>query len=246
MGVNMKSLKSVVIPLVLVVGIFCSNSLYGLSSPEAVIQNFISQMKNANIDAAINLSPFCVDRLVNKITPRENLLYINSLLPTDNLIFPSASIRKYELLGRYSTQIKFFVYSILLPEEFNQFINYMPMSNINENIINRFFSALNFQNLRSLEIVRFDRSNPEVQFSERGRSYNDNQKKIYGFDERVEYTVLYRLNGKYYVGGMTIVKYGNDWYLLSLNSMCANTPTSGAIELVPGIADYLANYGIRE
>jgi len=242
----MKILRFVVIIFLSVIGISCSNKTYALKSPESVIKNFVSCIKNGQIDNAIGLSPFNVDNFVEKINPKEELLYMNAILPMDSLIFPISSIRKYELLYRYVFQIKYFVYSILLPEEFSGLIALNLVTINDEEKVNRFISALNVQNLKSIELVRFDIFNPENQFSERGRKYIDIQKEIYGLDEKVDYTVLYKNNGKYYAGTMTLVKYGNNWYILNLNSIYANWPSSGALETVSGVVDYLVKFDLKE
>jgi len=243
----MKKQKLLVIVCLSVIGIFCTNKINALSSPESVFQYFVSYLKNGNIDAVINLSPFIHDNLVKKIDPKAEILYMDTLLPQDNLIFPIDSIRKYNLLSLYGSQIKGFISSILLPQEFSDYVNYSPVPvNEDENKINRFISALNVQNLTSLELIRFDIFSPETQFSERGRRFIELQKQIYGFDERAEYSILYRHNGKYYAGTMTVVKYGKDWYILALNSLFANTSISGAIELVSGTIDYMVKFKLKE
>jgi hypothetical protein len=243
----MRALKYFVVIYIFVIGLFCINRTYSLSNPESVIQNFVSYIKNGDIESAINLSPFCDDSLVNKINPKEQLLFMDSMLPQDRLIFPFGSIRKYELLSMQAFRIKYFIYSILLPEEFSSLTNINPvLINGDKNVIDRFLSALNVQNLKSLELVRFDLFNPGIQFGERAKRFTDIYKRIYGFDEKLEYTVLYRHNRKYYAGAMTLVRYENSWYILELFSVLANTSSTGNIELVPRVIDYLIEFGINE
>jgi hypothetical protein len=216
-------------------------------SPESVIQNFVSNIKSGNIDAAIKLSPFYEDDLVNKINAKEELLYMEAILPQDNLIFPYGSFRKYELISRYAFQIKFLIFSILLTDEFSELVAYSPVHiNNNAEKVNRFISTLNARNLNPLELVRFDIFRPEIQFSEFGRKNIDTQKKIYGFDDKIEYTVLYSHNGKYYTGAMTVVRYGKNWYILALNSILAGTTPVGSLELISGINDYLIKFDLKE
>jgi len=237
-----------VISCVLVFGISCTNRTNTSSNPESLIRNFVTLIENGKIDDAFNLSPFINDNLVKKIDPKESAFYYDALLPQDNLITPFDTIRKYSLLSLYGLQIRGFISSIVLPEEFYDYYNYYGPVSINgdENKVDIFLSALNIQNLKSLELIRHDVITPNFQFSERGRRSIETQKKIYGFDERVEYSTLYKHNGKYYSGTMTIVKYGKNWYILTLNSILGNTSMAGTLKPVSGVIDYLNEFDIKE
>ncbi len=81
--------------------------------------------------------------------------------------------------------------------------------------------------LDTFRVVRIDYSWPEQQDSESGRRSFENQADLYGADDINEYTVLYEYNGNTYFGGMTLIKYGDKWYILYTSATLAGQRSQG-------------------
>lgn len=53
-----------------------------------------------------------------------------------------------------------------------------------------------------------------------------------GADEAVDRLVAYELNGTFYEGGFTVMRYGQSWYLVHFGCLLLGQSTSGAVEKV--------------
>jgi hypothetical protein len=221
-----------------------SQNQQNFNKPEIVINYFVDNMKSGNFSNVMNLSPFNNDVLINKINPRDFINLMDTIQFHFDLNMPLQyhSIIKSLLIGRYATGIKAFIFYLLIFENYPELANSVPLKNVNDEIINKYFSLLNIENLKTLEIVRMDVIGPEIQFDERHMNYTLNSYiKPFGCDEKIEYTVLYKNNGKYYVGGVIVLRYGNNWYIESLSSVLLNMG-NGILKRVSNINEYLYNY----
>jgi hypothetical protein len=222
------------------------------NSPEDVIQYFVTNLKDGNFNNIFHTLPFNNDSLIGKINTIEAIKYFDAFLPQDHANFPIQyySIIKYNFLGNYAFQIKKFIFNLLLSEEYSKLKKWEPLSIykndiINESLINNYFLLLDLENLETLELVRIDISKPDIQFSERSKRNTERfYKNVYGCDEKIEYIVLYKNNGKYYVGGITVLRYGTNWYIFNLRCEF-DYFEYGSLEQVSGILEYLINYNIK-
>ncbi len=82
--------------------------------------------------------------------------------------------------------------------------------------------ALNPDNLRGLELLRMDPVSPKMQFSDRFRESARTSGKTFGYDDRTEFYVLYRLGDKHFMGTTTLCRFGDDWVINALGSALAN------------------------
>jgi hypothetical protein len=214
-------------------------------TPEAVIQYFVNSLKTGNIDNVFFASPFNDDIIVNKINSREAIKYMDAILFQSNENLPPQynAIIKYTLLGRYATSVKAFIFPLLLSETFPELAMLQPLSiRQSESLLDKYFLLLDPNNLETLELIRIDIYRPDLQFSERGMRYAEMQyKRVYNCDEKIEYVVLYRHEGRYYVGGIILLRYGSNWYIESLRGTYSNI--SGLVQ-VSGISEYLLEYKI--
>ncbi len=61
----------------------------------------------------------------------------------------------------------------------------------------------------------------------------------YGADEYAERVVLYDLNGTYFYGGFTLLRFGDSWKLISLSSPMGSESAYGTPQKIT-MADYEA------
>jgi len=241
-----------VILFMFLITISFSQNNQAFNSPEILIQYFVENLREGNFENIFLTSPFSNDLLVKRINPRESILFFSAFLPQDNTNFPTQyyQILKYNFLGNYSIQLKRFITNLLLSTDFSMLNDWKPLSIfengiINEELLDNYFILLDLENLRSLELVRFDVSKPNLQFNERSiRRTEIIYKNIYGCDDVIEYTVLYRCNGNYYVGGITLFCYDMNWYIFSLRSDY-DYFEFGSLRQVSGIFEYLFEYDIE-
>ena len=242
----MKTRIIFIVVFALVTSLVYSQDNQNFNSPETVMRYFVNNIKNGNFENVFRTSPFYYDSIIEKTNPRELINYMNTILfqLDPNLPLQYRSIIKYSLLGIYSAGLKRFIFCLLLSEEYPELANLTPI-NINDTILDSYFSLLNIQNLQTLEFVRMDVYRSDIQFNERGKNNTIRQYIVpFGCDEKVEYTVLYKINGKYYAGGVILVRYGSSWYIDSLSGSYSNIGI-GSLKQVSGIIEYINEYDIE-
>jgi hypothetical protein len=226
----------------------CSQEGYGFESPEDVVKYLVQNIKTGNFENAMKTSVYYYDDNIDKLNAEEYIKWIKAIMFGTPLNVPKEyhSIIKVRFLGQHAMNIQMFVASLLLPEEFNDFLQANPLLlNDNEQLLDKYLSSLsNIKSLNSLELVRMDISNPESQFSDRYKQRVESQKLCYNFDEAIEYTVLFNFNGKYYWGGYNFFRYNNNWYISSYNAILAGQSSFGTVEQISGIEEYLYEFDI--
>lgn len=66
-------------------------------------------------------------------------------------------------------------------------------------------------------------------YSEKNIENFNKHAQLYGADEQTERVVLYELNGEYYCGGFQIMRYKNNWKIISLYSNLAGQSPYGTV-----------------
>jgi len=207
------------------------------------INYFVYSIKNGNIERALQICPYNYDHIVRKFDAKESIKYMGSILPeTTNLPSQYLLLNKLDMLSHFGFYIRRFIWSLLLNDKLSDLKDLNPIPNPNDSLINEYLTLLDLARLKSLEIVRVDLYRPDIQqSSERNIRLKSTQQKIYGFDEQWQYTVLYKCNNKYYVGGFFIERYNDNWYISNLGCFLANI-SSGQLIQVSGIVEYLYKY----
>ena len=230
--------------------ISCSQSGPEFTTPESVIEYFVQNISVGNFDNAMKTSAYYYDHIINKISSREMALYLNAILPSTQFNAPDQynTLLKSKALGQLAFQIQYLVSSLLLPEQFDEtFFAFRPVRlSDNEHILDVYFTYLSdTRRLSSLEIIRMDISNPEFQLSDDYIRGSNRLRVVYGFDERVDYSVLYRLNNQYFIGGFVLFRYGNNWYVNEYYSILQNKGPTGRLEKISGIEEYVNEINTR-
>jgi hypothetical protein len=220
----------------------------GFKSPEDVVKYLVQNIRTGNFENAMKTSAYYYDDIIDKLNAEAFAKGLNAILPGSPLSVPKEyrSLIKARFLGQHAMNIQMFIASLLLPEEYSSFSKLTPlMLNGSEQLFDRYFSTLsNITTLNSLELVRMDVSYPESQYSDRHKQYVEKQKLCYNFDEAIEYTALFKLNGKYYWGGYIFYCYNDNWYISYYNASLTGQSSFGAVEQIPGIEEYLYEFDI--
>jgi len=115
---------------------------------------------------------------------------------------------------------------------------------LNTKQINTYLSEMEISHLNNLELLEITTSDPGLQFSEHYNQINEDVRIIYGFDERVSYDLLYKLNDKYFAAGITLVRYNDYCYILYLSSIISGFSHSGDAIQLSGQGEF--NYKYKE
>jgi hypothetical protein len=221
-----------------------SQEVQSFNTPNAVIEYFVDNIKNGNFDNVLLTSPYSYDSLIKRINPREVINYMGANLAQlrGNIPLQYHSIIKLEFLGLYAMEIKYFLFNLLLSEKYPDFAaDFKPFYG-NDSILDNYFSLMNVENLKTLEIISIDVYKPDIQFSERGKNNTLRQYlNTYGCDEKIEFTVLYKHNENFYLGGIIAVRYDTNWYIESLSGSYSNIGRGRLIK-VPNVFEYNKDY----
>jgi hypothetical protein len=229
----MKKLFTVIVFL-LVAGLVFSQEtgkeyLVHMDTPERLMEYFVETIRNGDFENTVNLFAFSHDENVRLLDNREEMLYMGSILQNQPITLPKSytPIIKYYLLNRYVDYIRRFLFELLLPETFRDLKDF-ELHNLceydYEQDIELYIRSLNSDRLRALRLVRID----PVDFDEPYRSSdslknrNETEQRIYGYNDVSQYTVLYAFNCSYYIGAVTLYKYGNYWYIGEFRANAAN------------------------
>ncbi|HNX57766.1 MAG TPA: hypothetical protein PKK43_01610 [Spirochaetota bacterium] len=201
----------------------CAGNAGVHKSPAIVAARFAECMKNADFDGILELYAYHNDAIVKMIDPKAFALRLNALTP-GNLPSGYYRITKIRMCANFSKQINNMYYTMLLPDTFENLIhlNNPVILKDNPEIIDQYLKALDTEKLKKLELVRMDIALPDLQKSERHQNIVARWKEVYQFDDKVEYTALYKLGDAYFEGGITFSKFGGKWYIDSLTSSLAN------------------------
>ena len=154
------------------------------------------------------------------------------------VLFPISTAQGYPNIDYYNEilrksnsirEIQRFISGFLLPERYHNILEQRtypwPTSSsetFKEEDIIEFLSYLDFTRLESLEIISIELSEPILQFSQRYRNNVEIFSFVYGYSDLVEYLVHYSFEGNNYIGGITLGKYDDRWYIHNLSSSLGN------------------------
>jgi len=202
------------------------------------MEYFINSIKNGNIEQAVQTSPYYYEEIIGKFNVKESITWMAAIVPTGiNMPTEYKVLYKYYQLYGYSRNIQFFIWSLLLHENFPELLQMNPVRINNDNKIDEYLRQLDINRLKDIELVRIDLYKPDLQTGDRNKRTKEVQQRIYGFEEQWQYTALFKHNNRFFVGGFTTEKYSGKWYISSLN--CPLAGFSNGLVNIPGTADYL-------
>lgn len=124
------------------------------------------------------------------------------------------------------TQMRTMVYSFFVPEVADGTTLYVGEG---RETAEKFIQAVDPAQLQALTIVRIDPPNKAILETERNMQNFVRQAATYGAQERTERVILYDLNGAAFCGGFSLLRYGDSWFINSLNSVLAGQSSLGAV-----------------
>ncbi|MBN1500232.1 MAG: hypothetical protein JW982_08755 [Spirochaetes bacterium] len=214
------------------------------ATPEAAIKYFIAGIAKNDLNYALQACAIkeAADNFsFKKFTERLNaLIFWSSMAPSEYPFY--ADINRADRISFISRQIKFFCFSMLSAEKDYS----LTVPEPSEERINDFIRSSDPSKLADLRIIKITVPYPDLIESERNQRNWKLQAAIYGAETKTERIVLYELNGKFFTGGISLLKYGSNWKIESLSSSLANTSPMGSVEevYINGMeAEYLEGLG---
>lgn len=202
----------------------------GFATPEEAIE--FSTEKIADGDAAAALTAWAGDAQAENLDLVGTLERFRALTPADTSSVPSddeffVDLAKTTRAGTAADQYRRMAFSLLLPE-----VRYDTTTRLDGGDLTAqdVADGLDSERLSSLKAQQVDLVVGPEQYDETLAQ----AAALVGADERREYVVLYEWDGDTYLGGVGVLRYGDDWQIDTLAASLANTP-NGALE--PTTAD---------
>jgi len=194
----------------------------GYATPEETIEVFTERLADGDVDGA--LSTWAGEKQAANLDLVGTLERLRAFTPFDSTILPSGDPAFVELAGTIragvaADQLRRLTLSVLLPE-----IDLTVTTPLDDGDVTAqgIADALDHARLASLRVERVDAvegPEPHVESLER-------LAELVGADERREYVVLYECDGETYLGGVGVLRYGDEWSIDTLSAVLAGTPVA--------------------
>jgi hypothetical protein len=194
-------------------------------SPEAAIGHFANSIANNDLTGA--LQAFAINDYADNfdftaMSERTGVINIyQSLAPSEYSLY--AQLNRLELLSKYAFNIKLFCYSFYSSEPLDG--STILLQDEPERV-EAFIASVNPEQLANLTIKRVFRINA---LSERMKQNWQAQAKPIGADEITELVILYELDGSYFLGGFSLLRYKESWKISALSSVLAGMDALGGV-----------------
>lgn len=203
----------------------------GFESSEELMNYFTEQIRQGNFENASAV--FAIELMSKNYDLEKQIEYMRIWYTTFTMPYPSedasyVQANRIFLKAQVMRQIANMCFSLNADEEYLQQTIVTIESGEGEAIAESFL----LHNLDSFKMIKMNYALPDSQDSEKHRANIKKRNEIYGADDFSEYVVYYEWNSQQYIGGITLIKYGDLWYLYALQSNLAGTPASSYLEKV--------------
>ncbi len=205
--------------------------------PEDAIEYFMSRAKQGDYDGALAACPVkqvaqnydfeaMADRL-QAISP------VIQYLPSEYDMYEAYNEDSMEFM--IMRQLSFMAMSVSLPEEYAKLFDGSSLSE-DDIDLEEAVNDMNPEKFSGIEIVEIDE--PETLDSETVQDTLEKQAKFCGADEATLRAILFKVDGDYYVGGFTLLKYDNRWLVYSLYDNSIGQSFLGALIPIDDKSDF--------
>ena len=191
------------------------------ATPEEAIEFSTEQV--ADGDAAAALTAWAGDTQAENLDLVGTLERLRAFLPSDTTSLPSddaffVELAKTTRTGTAADQYRRLTLSLLLPEEVD--LDTTTILEPGDVSAQDIADALDSSRLASLRAERIDRADGP----ENAADHFAEMAALVGADEAREYVVLYEWEGETYLGGVSVLRYGDEWSIAGLTATLAGTP----------------------
>jgi hypothetical protein len=198
------------------------------STPEDAIKYFIDRLKARDMDGA--LGACAINEMAKGFDYEAFAERVKSLQPLTVTYLPSeysefVEYNKYKITKDIMLQMVAFSSGFYLPEKYWRLLSAtMPLNSGVD--VESLIKQLDPSKISKLKIADIGKS-PKHDTTT-NRKTQKSIAKTYGADDEQFRTVLYEYDGDYYVGGFTLIEYGNRWQIANLVDPIAGISAYGA------------------
>ena len=203
----------------------------GYATPEETISKFAEAIADNDTDGALAL--FACRHITDHYDYAAYIERMGAWQPNARYVYPAPEgiFREstYAMLrGDAAKQIFNLCFSLKADSEYLEMTPIMAeeMSQVIPDLEE--FTEL--ERLNTFRVVRMDYTKPEIQNTLQTREVYKKAAKTYGAEDSIEYSILYEYGGQTYFGGMTLIQYGEKWYIQSLIGALAGQTSFAYLE----------------
>jgi ABC-type sugar transport system substrate-binding protein len=215
--------------------VFSANKSF--AEPEDAIKYFFERVKAGDFDGA--LSVCAADEVSEKYDFGAMLDRLKALTPS--MQYLPAEYKLYSAFDKVSVksqimrQLSYMALSSVLPDKYAGYLNGTVISgkDFDFDSVVKDMDPKDFMSLEVADIGQNGRM--------KDSNYKDNMKKqakVYGADEITARDILFKIGGKYYAGGVMLIRYGGGWMIGQLNDPLINQSVTGALIPLDSKSDF--------
>ncbi len=191
---------------------------HGFATPEDAVQAYLAGIASNDFDAvlaACATQEMAQGYRFDLAAPYYSIIDFNNMwAPATNSFYQQINASLAQ--GQIARAVMYLSYSLLLADnpDFSDAVeNGTIVTKVDEAKAQEFMSAVDPQKLSGLSIVEIRFPKASLENDPRLLKSDDAIAKIYSADERTERVALVALNGKDYVVGFTLLRYGSEWFV---------------------------------
>lgn len=175
------------------------------ATPEAAVLHFVKRLAADDLEGA--MQAFNIEEAMARV----EVSLKARMKPSSSRTL--ARVARINVVAELASATRRFVYGLLLDDAQHQAIE---ASDAN---IDRFIRAVNPARLGPMRIVRIDMPVASIMRSAKGIAQMKERAASLGVEDWTERIALFQLDGAYYRGGFTLLRYGNTWRIGQLQSI---------------------------
>lgn len=200
----------------------------GGSTPEEAVENYMLGIIEGNLDAVLDASArrdiarkYEFVRYVQRL--RSLPVYQALMPPNDDF---AVELNEARSEAQIASQVTTFVWSLLARGMVD--VETGISGPLDEAWAADVVPLLDMSRLGGIELTEIAPPDPQIMASERYQENAATIAEVYGADEYTEMVATFTFEGNEYQVGFQLLRYGDQWYVLSQSSPLAGTPGSGA------------------
>lgn len=203
-----------------------------MSTPEGAVRLYLDAFRSRDLESLMDVS--AVDPIAEQVDFTAYVERLRAWLPflapapaTDPFLVDLNRVQQAsQLLG----QTRILMYGLLTDVQ----LDGSTVAPVDAAWAASFMSQLDLSRLDGLEVDSIVEPDPELMAGERYREVMAKQAAVYGADEMTERVATVSLEGRDWLVGFTLMRFGDDWHIANQTSVIGGLPATGAPTPVEG------------